>query len=79
MNIRLCSPVILEISGIVSTMAVRQVYCGWFRKKFLYKSMKSLQVFHVLAQRRKRGPLGILGVGAPVDCYHCLTEILYLY
>jgi hypothetical protein len=26
-----------------------------------------------------RGPLGIFGVGTPVDCCHCLTEILNLY
>jgi hypothetical protein len=32
-----------------------------------------------VAWRRKRGPLGIFGVGAPVHCCHCLTEILYLY
>ena len=25
------------------------------------------------------GALRIFGVGAPVDCCHCLTEILYLY
>ena len=25
------------------------------------------------------GALGIFGVGAPVDCCHCLTKILYLY
>jgi hypothetical protein len=26
-----------------------------------------------------RGPLVIFGVGAPVYCCHCLTEILYWY
>jgi hypothetical protein len=27
----------------------------------------------------EEGPLGIFGVGAPGDCCHCLTEILYTY
>ena len=27
----------------------------------------------------EEGPLGIFGVGGPVECCHCLAEILYLY
>jgi hypothetical protein len=41
------------------------------------KTVATLSFFSVAEE--EGGPLLIFGVGAPVDCCHCLTEILYLY
>ena len=49
-----------------------------FLPDFSLNEQSAQLILYTVAQRRKRGPLDIFGVGASVDCCHCLT-IFYLY